>query len=59
MRKEFTEHESVIGFRVIARKFYVFVHIEGYNILESKIKNTLSTRSSGYPGAVLTIISSL
>lgn len=59
MRKEFTEHESVIGFRVIARKSYIFVHIEGYNILESETKNTLSMRSSGYPVAALTIISSL
>lgn len=38
MREEFAEHEGVIGFGVIARESYIFVHIEGYNILEPEEK---------------------
>lgn len=38
MREEFTEHERVIGFRMVAGDADVFVHVECNNILETENK---------------------
>jgi hypothetical protein len=35
VREELPEHERMVRFAMVARKSYVFVHIEGHNILET------------------------